>query len=66
MKHSYYEDSARERLFGLLDEDSFREALGPRRAGQPRWLGAVKGNIGHLDAASGVIALIKAAKIQVQ
>ena len=29
MKRSYYEDSARERLLGLLDDGSFREILPP-------------------------------------
>lgn len=33
-EHSYYEASARERLLGLLDPDSFREFLGPRHHAQ--------------------------------
>ena len=35
-EHSYYESNARERLFGILDEGSFREFVGPRaRATSP-------------------------------
>ena len=45
-----------------VELSALREALGPKGDG-PRWLGAVKANIGHLDAASGVVALIKATRV---
>jgi len=38
-------------------------ALGPRAPGAVRWLGAIKPNLGHGNAAAGVAALIKAARV---
>ncbi|MCP5155131.1 MAG: amino acid adenylation domain-containing protein [Ectothiorhodospiraceae bacterium] len=39
------------------------QVLGPTppAPSAPRWLGAVKSNLGHLDAAAGVVGLVKAA-----
>jgi malonate decarboxylase delta subunit len=34
-EHSYYESNARERLFGVMDEESFREFVGPRARAPP-------------------------------
>ncbi|OLR91900.1 hybrid non-ribosomal peptide synthetase/type I polyketide synthase [Actinokineospora bangkokensis] len=47
------------RLGDPVEVAALAEALGP---GAPCWLGSVKTNIGHLDAAAGVISLIKAVR----
>ena len=45
-----------------IEVDALCEVLGRERM-QPCWLGAVKANIGHLESASGVASLIKAALV---
>jgi myxalamid-type polyketide synthase MxaD len=45
-----------------IEVDALVEVLGePRPEGRPCYLGAVKANIGHLEAAAGIAGLIKAA-----
>ncbi|KAF4215282.1 hypothetical protein CNMCM8980_010360 [Aspergillus fumigatiaffinis] len=40
--------------------ESVRDALeGPRKGGDPVYIGSAKGHVGHTEAASGVVALIK-------
>ncbi len=46
-----------------VELSAIREALGPKASGSNRWVGAVKANIGHLDAASGVVGLINATHV---
>lgn len=44
-----------------IELDALSQVFGsPRPDGRPCWLGAVKSNIGHLEAAAGVAGLIKA------
>ena len=44
-----------------IEANAIGAALGTRRAGEPPlWLGAVKTNIGHLEAAAGIAGFIKA------
>ena len=42
-----------------IEVDAIRSVYGPGRSERPLILGAVKGNIGHLEHASGVASLIK-------
>ncbi|MGE5097630.1 MAG: type I polyketide synthase, partial [Betaproteobacteria bacterium] len=45
-----------------IEISALRRVFGPRpRNGEPCWIGAVKANVGHLDAAAGVTGLMKAA-----
>jgi len=43
-----------------IEVEALRQALGSPAEGSTRWLGSVKPNIGHLDAAAGLAGLVKA------
>jgi acyl transferase domain-containing protein/NADPH:quinone reductase-like Zn-dependent oxidoreductase/NAD(P)-dependent dehydrogenase (short-subunit alcohol dehydrogenase family)/acyl carrier protein len=43
-----------------LEAAAIGEVLGPRPEDAPCWIGSIKTNIGHLEAASGIAGLIKA------
>jgi len=45
-----------------IEMEALRAVLGePRTDGQPCWVGSVKTNVGHLEAAAGAVGLLKAA-----
>ena len=44
-----------------IEVSALSEALGKRKGGQPRYLGSVKGNIGHQEAGAGIAGIIKVA-----
>ncbi len=49
------------RLGDPIEVESMSEALGPPAPGARRWLASAKANIGHLEAAAGVVGVIRAA-----
>jgi len=49
------------RLGDPIEVEALGEALGPVPEGSARWLASAKANIGHLEAAAGIVGVIRAA-----